>query len=159
MVVFFILILVLVGLRLTVVGFTTVKGASMAPAVASGATCVVLATGPASLFGVTLWERELELGALVVAAHPQREGRLLKRVVALGGQPVPSGKWLRHFRLSKTGRGVATSKPGIDCTKKGCSVAPGFAFLGSEKTTGTSDSRHFGAVRVDRLVGRVGPCF
>jgi signal peptidase I len=159
MVVFFILILVLVGLRLTVVGFTTVKGGSMAPAVAPGATCVVWATGPATLLGVTLWQRELAVGDLVVAAHPQRKGRVLKRVVALGGQPVPKGKWLRHFRLSKTGRGVAAAKPGINCSKKGCSVAPGFAFLGSEKSEGTSDSRHFGAVQLDRLVGRVGPCF
>jgi signal peptidase I len=159
MVLFFVLLALLLGVKASVVGLTTIKGSSMAPRLEDGSTCLLLRVGEISVLGLNFGYWPTRAGDTVVAEHPNLKGRVIKVAAALGGNEAPNGPWQKRLKLSRKVSGKALGLPGLDCSKTGCVVELGHVFLLSESLEGSNDSRHFGAVPKSSVVGRVGFCF
>lgn len=99
--------------------------------------------------------RPPEVGDLVVFRDPQQRELVVKRVVALGGQTVA----LEDAVLVVDGN--VRHEPQVDLTKIDSTyfgpvtVPPDAVFVLGDNRSESIDSRTYGAIRVDELVGRV----
>lgn len=140
--------LVLVAVLLVVgVEPLRVTSGSMAPTLAAGDQVVV--------DKLTRHWRPPAVGDLVVFRDPDHDQLVVKRVVALGGQTVA----LEDGGLRVDG--VAPEEPqvdlrGVDWMYFGpVTVPPDAVFVMGDNRFDSVDSRTYGPIRVDELVGRV----
>ena len=131
----------------------------MEPTIATGSTCLVLKSGVISVAGFELFELAVRNDMLVVAQVSGRKRHVIKRVAGVAGQRLAPASWLDRLRLTKNAAGKRVSLPGVQCTQEGCQTAQGYVFLISEQLKGSSDSRHFGAVRTQDVIGRIAGCW
>ena len=96
-----------------------------------------------------------EVGDLVVFRDPQHRELVVKRVVALGGQTVA----LEDAALVVDGS--VRQEPQVDLTRIDSTyfgpvtVPPDAVFVLGDNRSESIDSRTYGAIRLDELVGRV----
>ncbi|GAA4413284.1 signal peptidase I [Fodinibacter luteus] len=96
-----------------------------------------------------------EVGDLVVFRDPEHRELVVKRVVALGGQTVA----LEDAVLVVDG--IVRHEPQVDLTRIDSTyfgpvtVPPDAAFLLGDNRSESVDSRRYGAIRLDELIGRV----
>ena len=136
-----------VGLVAFVAEPLRVTSGSMRPTLSSGDTVVVdKLTGR--------W-RAPEIGDLVVFHDPRAGELAVKRVVALGGQEVALEDGVLHVDgVRRDGPGIDLE--GVDSVYFGPVTVPvGAVFLMGDNRADSIDSRDFGPVRLDDLVGRV----
>ena len=157
--IFPVLLSALIASKLMVVGLVTVRGDSMEPEIKAGSNCLVTKLGPIDVFGQQLFDLQVRRDDRVVARPKARKNYVIKRVAAAPEEQLPPAPWLKHWQLSKTAAGKRVPKTGIVCNSKGCHTKEGHVFLLSARLKGTTDSRHFGAVNLKNLLGRVAFCF
>ena len=157
--IFLVLLRTLILSKILVIGLVEVRGQSMDPLTASGSTCLVRRVGPVSAVGLELGSLDVAVDDIVVAQVSGRKRHVIKRVAALAGEPLSPAPWLDRLKLTRNAAGQRASLPGVDCALDGCQVEEGFAFLMSEQLKGSTDSRHFGAVRVSDILGRTTVCW
>jgi signal peptidase I len=143
--------LVLVALvalvRWSVVEPRTVESTSMLPTLAKGSTVLVEKVGP-HLRGV-------HRGDVVMFRSPQDGGAVIKRVVAVGGQVVA----IRDAVLNVDG--VPVVEPQVDLSRVDglwfgpVTVPPDHVFVLGDARAGSVDSRIYGSVGLNRVIGRV----
>jgi signal peptidase I len=98
--------------------------------------------------------RDPERGAVVVFRRPDSDELMIKRVVALGDQTVA----IRDGVLTVDGQ--HPTEPYVDRIVAGSYFGPvqvpaGAVFVLGDKRLGSVDSRTFGAVPIDAVIGRV----
>ena len=122
-----------------------IESGSMAPAVEPGDWVVVHDTDRS--------EAGFQRGDIVVFRFPfGSSGRAIKRVVAVAGDRVEvgDGSLTINGRRRATSGGLAgASRPRVDV------VPPGHVFLLGDNSAASIDSRSFGPVPGDEVVGRV----
>ena len=137
--------LVLLALRL-VAEPMRVSSDSMTPTYSAGDEVLVEKVSPGA--------RDPERGAVVVFRRPDSDELMIKRVVALGDQTVA----IRDGLLTVDGQ--HPSEPYVGHIVAGSYFGPvrvpdGAVFVLGDRRLGSVDSRTFGAVPIDDVVGRV----
>lgn len=137
--------LVLLGLRL-VAEPMRVSSDSMSPTYSVGDEVLIEKVSPKA--------REPDRGAVVVFRRPDGEELMIKRVVALGDQTVA----IRDGVLTVDGQ--RPSEPYVAHIVAGSYFGPvrvpdGTVFVLGDRRLGSVDSRTFGAVPIDDVIGRV----
>ena len=138
-------VLVLLAVRL-VAEPMRVSSDSMAPTYSEGDEVLVEKLSPGT--------RDPERGAVVVFRRPDSDELMIKRVVALGDQTVA----IRDGVLTVDGQ--HPTEPYVDRIVAGSYFGPvrvpaGAVFVLGDKRLGSVDSRTFGAVPIDAVIGRV----
>ncbi|WP_334683771.1 signal peptidase I [Arthrobacter sp. CAN_A214] len=130
--------------RLWVIEPLTVASDSMEPAVAENSTVLMLKAFPPA---------QVKRGTLIVFTSPEGGTPTLKRVVAVGGQFVA----IEDSILLVDGKAVP--EPGIDHTRiDGTYFGPvqvpeGQVFVLGDNRAGSIDSRDYGSVPLENLLG------
>lgn len=95
-------------------------------------------------------ERSLQKYDVVILADPDNSrGRLVKRVRASPGERQPIGDL-----------GIDASQPSVrlflpHCEHGYLKVPPGYVFVMGDSPLASRDSRHFGFIRIDSIIGTV----
>lgn len=138
---------VVLGLRLWVVEPLTVASDSMEPTVGQGSTVLVSRWQPAADSTGT--------GQLVVFRSPDDGHSVLKRVVAVGGQTVAIRDGVLYVD-DVVVREPYVDPRQVDGTFFGSMRVPvGHVFVLGDNRAVSVDSRDFGAVPVDSIIGSV----
>jgi signal peptidase I len=110
---------------------------------------------PRDLLLVSHWHGPVHRGDVVAVEHPLEDGLLVKRVAGVGGDEVGIEDGVLVVD------GVPVCEPAIDPARLDgvwfgpVTVPPGSLFLLSDNRDGAIDSRAFGPVPEDALVGTV----
>ncbi len=140
-------VVAVVGLVAFVAEPLRVTSGSMRPTLSAGDTVVI--------DKLTGWWRVPEIGDLVVFQDPRAGELAVKRVVALGGQEVALEDGVLHVDgVRRDGPGADLK--GVDSVYFGPVTVPiGAVFLMGDNRGDSIDSREFGPIGLDDLVGRV----
>jgi signal peptidase I len=142
-----VLVLLIVVTRMFVLEPHVISSASMAPTLVPGDVVIANKLGP-SLSGV-------HRGDIVIFPSPDGNGRLIKRVVATGGQSV--GLYGGALVVD----GNAVDEPHVNSDQLGgiffgpVTVPAGQVFLMGDNRLESVDSRQFGAVGAERVEATV----
>jgi signal peptidase I len=175
-------ILLVTSFRSAVADWNDVPTGSMKPTILEGDRIFVNKLAydlkvPFTTLRVASWS-EPERGELVVFFSPVDGTRLVKRVVGVPGDVIamrdlrlfvngematyhPAGEGDGSYRFTES---LAGSKRTVQFTAQNPSkgsfpettLAPGHYFMMGDNRCNSADSRYFGAVAMDRIVGRVG---
>jgi signal peptidase I len=137
-------VLALIALRAFVAEPFRIPSESMAPTLEPGDQALVTKLGGAPARGD------------LVAFHAPRTGEvLLKRVVAVGGDSVGIEDGVLVVNGRKQREGYVADPDAIDSVYFGpVTVAKGSLFMLGDNRANSEDSREFGAVPADRVIGR-----
>jgi signal peptidase I len=130
-----------------VVSFTGVKQTSMMTTILPGDRIIVNR--------ITYHLREPKLGEIVVARDPIDDRKdIVKRIVAVGGDTVAMTDGYLYVN------GVVADEPYVlerDTVRgqRELEIPEGYVFLMGDNRPASGDSREFGPVAVDRIVGKV----
>lgn len=142
-----VLVVLAVALAVLVSEPFTVRSSSMTPTLHTGDQ--ILAERLTPRFG------RLERGDLVVFRAPASRALMVKRVVALAGDRVglADGRLVVNGRRRPEAYVDLASVDGVYFGPK--AVPPGSVFVMGDDRAGSVDSRDFGPVPLDRVLGRV----
>lgn len=142
-------------LILTTVDIVAVSGESMEPTIASGERLLVLRSAyglrlPPGRDYLLIW-REPERGDIVLFINPIDGSPVVKRCVGLPGDALIFEE--QSVRLE----GITYPIEGRELSelRNYTHLPPGHYFLVGDNSTSSRDSRHYGFVSVDRLLGKV----
>jgi signal peptidase I len=139
-----VIVVALIALRVFVAEPFRIPSESMAPTLQPGDQALVTKVGGAAQRGD------------LVAFHAPRSGQImLKRVVALGGDRVGLEDGVLVVNGSKQREAYVADPDAIDSVYFGPVAVPhGSVFVLGDNRANSDDSRDFGAVPADRIIGR-----